>query len=109
MNRAAILIALALISGDAATQSASKGSVAIPEGFYPDTREVGFEDIRGAAKKPPASIPKAWRFVGVSNGEKPNSNILWFQDAGGNIYLVRGASVDQDFVLAQRIEVLRAK
>src|SRR5437870_3069630 len=36
------------------------------------------------------AIPKDWRFVGVSNGEKTNSNNLWFEAKDGTIYVIRG-------------------
>lgn len=38
----------------------------------------------------PATIPKDWRFVGVANGPRVNTNYLWFQDKEGNIYVIQG-------------------
>ena len=60
-------------------------------------------------KKPTPAVPKAWRFVGVSNGQKSNSNNLWFQDATGNIFLIQGFSTSDEFVLNEQIQVLRVK
>ena len=43
-------------------------------------------------------LPKSWRFVGVSNGGHQNSNILWFQDPAGNIYLLQGFTEGDTFI-----------
>lgn len=37
-----------------------------------------------------AKIPKDWKFVGVDHGTGVSESYLWFQDAGGNIYMVSG-------------------
>jgi len=65
-------------------------------GFY--VTDVRFDESMGD-KMPTPIIPKEWRFVGVSNGEKMNSNNLWFQDQAGNIYLVRGFNSGSKFIL----------
>jgi hypothetical protein len=59
--------------------------------------EIRYDESYG--KRPSPVIPKGWRFVGVSNGQKMNSNNLWFQDQAGNIYVVRGFNTDSKFVL----------
>src|SRR4030095_13719591 len=56
--------------------------------------EVRFDESMGE-KKPTPTLPSAWRFIGVSNGEKRNSNNLWFQDKDGSIYLVQGFTTGQ--------------
>lgn len=106
MNRVAIFVALALVSGDAVTQTSKPA--AQPQGFYQDIAEIRFDESYGKNKATPV-IPKSWRFVGVSNGQKMNSNHLWFQDSAGNIYLVKGFSDDSGFILNEQIQVLRAK
>src|SRR5438128_389758 len=61
--------------------------------------EIRFDESEGP-KKPTPSFPKSWRFVGVSNGEKQNSNNLWFQEPGGNIFVLRGFTTrGSDFVI----------
>lgn len=35
------------------------------------------------------AIPKSWRMVGVTSGEKQNSSNLWFQADDGSIYLLQ--------------------
>ncbi len=47
-----------------------------------------FDESLGS--RPLPTIPKSWRFVGVSNGRAMNSNALWFQSPDGNIYRVEG-------------------
>ena len=105
MRRLVVFVTFALISGDAATQSRPAVQ---PEGFYKDIAEIRFDESLGTKKTAPV-IPKSWRFVGVSNGQKVNSNHLWFQDAAGNIYLVKGFADSDSFTLYEQIQVLRAK
>ena len=64
--------------------------------------EIRFDESMGD-KKPLPVIPKGWRFIGVSNGEKMNSNNLWFQDQVGNIYLVQGFTSGNEFTLRPEI------
>ena len=72
-----------------------------PEGFV--IKEVRFdESVR--EKKPTPKIPISWRFIGVSNGEKSNSNNLWFQDKKGNIYVVQGFTAYDKFILREDIQ-----
>jgi hypothetical protein len=70
-------------------------------------RQVSFDISMGDAKPVP-QIPKEWRFVGVCNGEKVNSNNLWFQDADGNIYIVQGFMSYRKFTLQEGIEKIEA-
>lgn len=106
MNRLAIFVAFALVSGDAASQT--KPAPQRPEGFYNEISEIRFDESLGKKKATPV-LPKSWRFVGVSNGDKRNANHLWFQDPAGNIYLVKGFADDSGFTLNEQIQVLRAK
>jgi hypothetical protein len=59
----------------------------VPDGFT--VNEMRFDETGGDRKLMP-SIPRGWRFVAVSNGERENGNNLWFQDQTGNIFLVHG-------------------
>lgn len=58
-----------------------------PEGFR--FREIRFDESMGE-KKPTPYVPKEWRLVSVANGSAVNSQSLWFQDDGGQIYMING-------------------
>jgi len=69
--------------------------------------EIRFDESEGG-KKPTPQIPKSWRFVGVSNGEKSNSNNLWFQDSSGNIYMFQGFTDGPTFIINENVGELHA-
>jgi hypothetical protein len=69
--------------------------------------EIRFDESMGE-KKPTPTLPSAWRFIGVSNGEKENSNNLWFQDKDGSIYLVEGFTTATQFIIRENIQKLNA-
>ena len=73
------------------------------DGFF--IREIRFDESTGD-KRPTPRIPSTWRFVGVSNGEKINSNNLWFQDKDGTIYLVQGFTSYGKFIVQGSIQKL---
>ena len=68
-------------------------------------KEIRFDESVGA-KKPTPKLPATWRFIGVSNGEKANSNNLWFQDKDGSIYLVQGFTTYGEFIVREGIHKL---
>jgi len=72
------------------------------------TREARFDESVGGSKPTPI-IPSSWRFIGVSNGEKINSNTLWFQDRNGNIYVVQGFTTYGKFILDETIYKIAAE
>jgi hypothetical protein len=75
--------------------------------FNPEfAREIHFD---GQKDRPAPTIPKSWKFIGVSSGEKPNSNNLWFQDSAGSIYMIRGFTSSGEFVLQPGLHALRVK
>lgn len=76
------------------------------EGFT--IKQVRFDESMGG-QKPSPQIPKSWRFVGVSNGEKQNGNTLWFQDGDGNIYAIAGFTSNAQFTLLPNVHKLEAK
>jgi hypothetical protein len=67
--------------------------------------EIRFDESTGE-KKPTPTLPSGWRFIGVSNGEKENSNNLWFQDKDGSIYLVQGFTTHSQFIINANIQKL---
>ena len=79
--------------------------VAAQEGSIKSFRvqEIRFDELLGG-KKPTPRIPKGWRFVGVSNGEKMNSNNLWFQDGSGNVYVLQGFITSGRFILDENVQ-----
>jgi hypothetical protein len=56
-----------------------------------------------------ATIPKDWKLVSVSNGEKPNFNNLWFQDKDGNIIVLDGYMDGKTFFFTGHIQKLEVK
>jgi hypothetical protein len=69
--------------------------------------DIRFDESMGEKKATP-KLPSTWRFVGVSNGEKRNSNNLWFQDKDGSIYLVQGFTTEREFIVQENIQKLNA-
>jgi hypothetical protein len=55
---------------------------------FTSVETIKFRDAQGTSTLPP--IPKSWKLITVSNGEKSNSSNLWFQDTDGSIYLLQG-------------------
>ena len=71
-------------------------------------REVRFDESTGD-KLPTPTIPSSWKFIGVSNGEKINTNSLWFQDKDGNVLLVTGFYSWRGFVLDKDIQKISSQ
>lgn len=94
-----------------ACSAESQEGVLLQNGFN-SPKEIRFDESM-RAKLPTPTIPKSWRFVGVSNGFSANSNTLWFQDESGNIYLAQGFhsrdAGELKFIIDERIQILRAK
>lgn len=110
MNRSSIsFIAGAIVAAAATTAilnhpTAKADAPPMPDGFT--MREIRFDESMGN-KLPTPQIPRSWKFIGVSNGEKPNNNNLWFQDSSGTIYMAHGfAENDAMFILSDYISVL---
>ena len=68
---------------------------------------VKFRDVQGANNSP--AIPKSWKLIGVSNGEKSNSSNLWFQDTNGSVYLLQGFTLQNKFILHENMYRIPAK
>jgi hypothetical protein len=101
---AVIVLTIALLAGTVFAQSKSSSQSGAPA-------YSGFE-ITETAKNYDGKdivIAKGWRFVGVSNGEKVNSNNLWFQDRDGAIYMLQGYTDGGTFVFRNVVTVIKAK
>ena len=94
-----ILLATFLLVRRASAQSPSLVGFTISE--------IRFDESMGEKKSTP-KLPGTWRFIGVSNGEKRNSNNLWFQDRDGSIYLVQGFTTEREFIVQESIQRLNA-
>lgn len=68
---------------------------------------VKFHDVQGTNNPP--SIPKSWKLISVSTGEKSNSSNLWFQDTNGSVYLLQGFTSQNKFMLHKNMYRLPAK
>jgi len=79
----------------------------------PDLQGFTFEQARFdesmGDKLPTPQIPKTWKLISVSNGEKANGNNLWFQDTDGTLYIVSGFMSGRKFVVQPRIQKLETK
>ena len=68
---------------------------------------IKLNEFIGASGSP--AIPKTWKLMSVSNGEKPNSSNLWFQAEDGSIYLLQGVLSLNKFVLHEHAYKIPAK
>ncbi len=102
---------LVFIFFTSACSAESQEGILLQNGFN-SPKEIRFDESMKTALPTP-TIPKSWRFVGVSNGISANSNTLWFQDELGNIYLAQGFhspdAGETKFIIDERIQILRAK
>lgn len=83
--------------------------VQFPKGLEEFTTIEGikFQDAHGTVSPP--SIPKAWKLISVSTGEKSNSNNLWFQDTDGSVYLIQGFTSQNRFIIYEHVYKIPAK
>jgi hypothetical protein len=68
---------------------------------------IKFRETQGAVTS--SSIPKSWKLISVSTGEKPNSSNLWFQDSDGSIYLLQGFTSQNKFYIHEKTYKIPAK
>lgn len=74
---------------------------------FTSVEAIRHRDTHGAGTSP--SIPKSWKFIGVSNGEKSNSNNMWFQDSDGSVYLLQGFTSKNKFYIHENVYKIPAK
>jgi len=105
MRLSIILIVLLITT----TAYAVSYPVQLPKGLEEFTAIEGikFQDAHGTVNPP--SIPKSWRLISVSNGEKSNSNNLWFQDTDGSVYLLQGFTSQNRFIIHEHVYKIPAK
>jgi hypothetical protein len=101
-----IILAALLIT---TTAHAVSYPVQIPKGVEEFTTIEGIkiQDAHGTVNPP--SIPKSWKLICVSTGEKSNSNNLWFQDADGSVYLLQGIMSQNRFIIHENVYKIPAK
>ncbi len=94
--------------------SNSAWATSYPPNFPPAVLEelsyveaIKFRDAKGTCI--PLSIPKSWKLISVSTGEKCNSNNLWFQDSDGSIYLLQGFTSQNKFIIHENVYKIPAK
>jgi hypothetical protein len=51
----------------------------------------------------PLSIPRSWKLISVSSGDRSNSNNLWFQDTDGSVYLLQGFMSQDKLILHENV------
>ena len=78
----------------------------VPEEFTA-LEGIKFRDAKGTSA--PLAIPKSWKLISVSNGEKTNFNNLWFQDSNGSIYLLQGFTSQNKFFIHENVYKIPAK
>jgi hypothetical protein len=105
MRQSIILIVLLITT----TAYAVSYPVQFPKGLEEFTAIEGikFQDAHGTSNPP--SIPKSWKLISVSSGEKSNSNNLWFQDTDGSVYLLQGFTSQNKFFIHEHVYKIPAK
>jgi hypothetical protein len=74
---------------------------------FTSVESIKFRDVHGANNSP--AIPKSWKLISVSTGEKSNSNNLWFQDQNGSIYLLQGFTSQHKFIIHENVYKIPAR
>jgi hypothetical protein len=74
---------------------------------FTSVESVKLHEILGTT--PPPSIPKSWKLISVSAGEKSNSSNLWFQDSEGSVYLLQGFTSQNKFFIHENVYKFPAK
>lgn len=71
-------------------------------------QDIRYDESMGT-KLPLPTFPKSWKLISVSNGEKGNTNTLWFQAADGNIYMMSGFTTYGKFIIDNAVGKLNAR
>ncbi|MCP2014391.1 hypothetical protein L1280_001528 [Deinococcus sp. HSC-46F16] len=70
--------------------------------------DIRYDESMGN-KEPLPTFPKGWKLISVSNGEKANTNTLWFQAPDGNIYMLSGFTDRREFIIDRTAYKLNAR
>lgn len=85
MRRLAVPVLIAVVILGVAT-----GAIGETERVRVLGSDLPMVQIANVVPETSAAIPKSWRLVAVSNGDKLNANNLWFEDRDdGSLYLVQ--------------------
>jgi hypothetical protein len=68
---------------------------------------IKFRDTQSTANS--TSIPKSWKLISVSTGEKSNSSNLWFQDSDGSVFLLQGFTAQNKFFIHENVYKIPVK
>jgi hypothetical protein len=74
---------------------------------FTSVEAIKLRDAYGTGTSP--SIPKSWKLISVSTGEKSNSSNLWFQDLDGSLYLLQGFTSQNKFFIHENTFKIPAK
>jgi hypothetical protein len=70
-------------------------------------KAIKFHEVQGTST--PLPIPKSWKLISVSPGEKSNSSNLWFQDSDGSIFLLQGFMSQNKLFIHENVYKIPAK
>ncbi len=96
-----IVIAIVLFASTAGALSVPPPQALKPPEEVVTVEGIKLREIISAGDHP--AIPKAWRLITVSPGEKSNSSNLWFQDADGAIFLLQGFTSQNKFLIHEHV------
>ncbi|BCS52479.1 hypothetical protein [Geobacter sp. SVR] len=54
----------------------------------------------------PPSIPRSWKLISVTSGDRANTCNLWFQDVNGSIYLLQGVFTQNKLVINETVHTI---
>jgi hypothetical protein len=98
--RKSIILMVLLIASTASAVSYPPRLPQRPEEFT-TIEGIKLKDAQGTFN--PLSIPRSWKLISVSSGERSNSNNLWFQDTEGSVYLLQGFMSEDKLILHENV------
>ena len=104
----AIIIAfLFTVSAAGAVSYPGPASPKLPDDSVTQVESIKLNELNGANGLP--AIPKTWKLISVSSGEKPNSSNLWFQAEDGSIFLLQAVITLNKFAIHEHVYKIPAK
>lgn len=103
------LVIMTIVFIAPAARATSYPPLAPPAGHEESTsvEAIKFREAKGTTT--PLSLPKSWKLISVSTGEKANTSNLWFQDTDGSIYLLQGFTSQNKFYIHENAYKIPAK